>query len=173
MAYSLDPNEVKKVIDKKIKNKPYNRDQFMYYHLNRNHFNVGNEVTRLTQIADKRYKDNLGFEWLEVSVLKNFFHMPKGNWAGSLLGVAEPYSRKFLRDDNISGLGGEFEMIIRKDGKRIDALTHEGYQETYNFGKTRNASIHKLLDVDPHMENNQYTIKKNTGSVFIQFLNRE
>ena len=167
MPFALMPHIVKQLIDNKIKGRPVNHQQFLYYHLNRNQFNVGSEVTSLHRISDGIYLDNLGNEWRKESTLKNFFHMPKPNWAGSMLGISTPYSRKFLRDDNVSGLGGEFEMIIRYDGKRIDALTHEGYQETYNFGRTRNSSIHKLLDLDPHLENPNYTYKVNTGWVKI------
>lgn len=167
MNYSLNPIEVKKVIDARLKGKPYDNKQFMYYHLMRNVFNVKNEVNTLRYVRERIYVDNLGHYWEEQSVFKNFFHMPKGNWAGSLIGLSTPYSRKFLRDDNASGLDGEFEMIIRHDGKRIDALTQEDYQETYNFGRTRNASIHKLLDVDTHRENPNYLFKQNTGKVAI------
>jgi hypothetical protein len=105
--------------------------------------------------------------WEEVKSNKNFFHMPKLNWAGSIVGITTPYSRKFLLDDIASGLNGEFEMIIRRDGKRIDALTHEDYQETYNYGRTRNGREHKLLDVDPHLENSAYTLRQDMGKVEI------
>ena len=167
MSYTLDPGEVKKVIDNKLSGKPFDKEQFMYYHLHRNHFNVKSEVKSLKHIEGSKFRDNFGFIWEEQSMIKNFFHMPKGNWAGSVMGLSKPYSRKFLRDDTVSGIGGEFEMIIRFDGKRIDALTHGDYQETYNFGKTRNTSEHYALDVEPHRENPNYTFNKNTGSVMI------
>ena len=76
MQYSLNPIEVKKVIDAVAKGLPYDYNQFMYYHLNRNHFNVGNEVTSLTEMTGGRFLDNAGNAWTEVSTLKNFFHMP-------------------------------------------------------------------------------------------------
>jgi hypothetical protein len=84
-----------------------------------------------------------------------------------MAGVSTPYSRKFLRDDNVSGIGGEFEMIIRHDGKRVDALTQETYQETYNFGRTRNFMAHKTLDVDTHNANARYTFKQDMGKTII------
>ena len=93
--------------------------------------------------------------------------MPKGNWVCCNLGICTPYSRKFLLDDEISSIGGEFEMVIRHDGKRIDALTKKEYQETYNFGRTREFSKHKLLDVDPHSNNPNYSFKEDMGNVVI------
>lgn len=85
-----------------------------------------------------------------------------------MIRVSLPESRKFLRDDTASGLNGEFEMIIRSsDGKRVDALTHEEYQETYNFGRTRNTTIHKKLDVGTHRKNGKYTFKMDMGKVRI------
>lgn len=167
MNYSLEPREVKKLIDAKILGKNYDEKQFLFYHLNRNFFNVKNEVKTLKRIGEKRYIDNLHNVWEEQPVYKNFFHMPKSNWALSILGTQVPYSRKFLRDDNITGIGGEFEMIIRYDGKRIDALVNEGYQETYNFGRTRNFREHKLLDVDTHNKNDNYIFKMDMGKVLI------
>jgi hypothetical protein len=167
MPYSLDAKEVKKVIDAKLSGQPYDQTQFLFYHLYRNYFNVKDEVKTLKKIGEKSYKDNLGFVWAEVSTLKNYYHMPLSNWIGSMIGASTAYSRKFLRDDNITGIGGEFEMIIRNDGKRIDALTNEEFQETYNFGRTRNFSEHKKLDVDTHSENGKYTFKRDLGKVTI------
>ncbi|MFD2563975.1 hypothetical protein [Aquimarina rubra] len=166
MEYSLDPLEVKKVIDAKVNGKEYDEEQFIYYHLNRNLFNVKKEVTTLTHFMANKFRDNRGYLWEEASRFKNWFHTPKSRYFGSLIGM-QPYSRKFLRPDNETGIGGEFEMIIRHDGKRIDALTHEGYQETYNFGPTSNMSLHKLLDVDPHGPHPDYTVKIDTGRVTI------
>jgi len=166
MEYSLDPAEVKKIIDAKINEKEYNEEQFIYYHLNRNLFNVKKEVTTLTHLINNKFRDNKGNIWEEASRFKNWYHTPKSRYFGSIIGM-QPYSRKFLRPDNETGIGGEFEMIIRHDGKRIDALTHEGYQETYNFGRTSNASLHILLDVDPHGPNPDYTVKIDTGKVVI------
>ncbi|AXT51532.1 hypothetical protein D1818_12065 [Aquimarina sp. BL5] len=170
MEYSLAPSEVKKIIDAKVNGEEYDEEQFIYYHLNRNHFNVKKEVTTLTHLMSNRFRDNRGFIWEEAPRFKNWFHTPKPQYFGSLLGF-QPYSRKFLRPDNETGIGGEFEMIIRHDGKRIDALTHEGYQETYNFGPTSNSSLHILLDVDPHGPNPDYTVKIDAGRVTI--INRE
>ncbi|GAB3996090.1 hypothetical protein GCM10028807_37960 [Spirosoma daeguense] len=167
MFYSLDAREVKKVIDKVLAGKPYDEKQFMYYHLNRNYFNVQNEIKTLKKVDEGKYIDNLSHVWTEISTLKNYFHMPFGNWAGSTLGITTAYSRKFVRDDYISGLEGEFEMIIRQDGKRIDALVNAKYQETYNFGRTRLFTPHKKLDVDPHNKNPNYTIRRDTGIVLI------
>ncbi|GAA3509091.1 hypothetical protein GCM10022393_21570 [Aquimarina addita] len=166
MEYSLDPIEVKNVIDAKINGAEFDQDQFLFYHLNRNHFNVKQEITTLTHYMGNRFRDNRGYLWEEAARYKNWFHTPKSNYFGSLVGMT-PYSRKFLRADNETGIGGEFEMIIRQDGKRIDALTHEGYQETYNFGRTSDTSLHKLLDVDPHGPNPDYAIRINTGRVVI------
>ena len=165
--YALDGYTVNELIQRVLKGLDYDREQFMYYHLYRNHFNVKEEVTQLQSIGGGKYRDNFGHIWEEQSTLKNYFHMPTPNWIGSSLtfGLIKPYSRKFLRDDNDTGVGGEYEMIIRHDGKRIDALTHQGWQETYNFGRTRYFGPHKKLDVDPHNENPNYMIRVNTGSV--------
>ena len=167
-THSLLPNNVKTVIDAKIKGLPVDEQQFMFYHLNRNKFNVKNEVTSLKSIGGSRFRDNLGFVWEEQSTLKNYFHMPFGNYVGSNLGITKPYSRKFLRDDTVSGLEGEYEMIIRHDGKRVDGITSMEYQETYNFGRTRNFSQHKALDVNPHNENPNYILRQDMGWVNIQ-----
>jgi hypothetical protein len=165
MAYSLDPLEVKKVIDAYLNDKPHDNDQFWYYHLYRNYFNVKKEITTLTRKDKSSFVDNFGNVWTELSSFLNFYHMNKGNWLGSVIGVSTPESRKFLLDDNITGLNGQFEMIIRKDGKRIDALTHETYQETYNFGRT--SIIHAKLDVKTHEKSGAYTFKQDMGSVKI------
>jgi hypothetical protein len=167
MNYPLNPEEVKKVMDAKLTGRPYDEQQFLYYHLHRNYFNIKTEVTSLKPIDHKKYQDNLGNIWQEQPVFKTFFHMPKSNWFISLMGLSKPYSRKFIRDDTSTGLGGEFEMVIRSDGKRIDALVHESYQETYNFGRTRNYSAHKILDVDTHRKNTGYTFKMDMGYVTI------
>ncbi len=165
MSYPLDFTTVKTVIDAVLTGQSFNQAQFEFYHLNRNFFNVRTEVTTLTDIGNSQYEDNMGFVWTEQSTFKNFFHMDKGNWLGSLVGVSEPQSRKFLRDDP-SPLGGEFEMIIRtSDGKRIDAVTNVNYQETYNFGRTRMTGAHKRLDVDTHNANGAYVGQGNMGSV--------
>jgi len=166
MRYSLDKYDVRKVIDAVLNDKKYDAKQFMYYHLHRNYFNVKNEVKSLTLVKDNVYKDNLGNTWEELGTLKNWFHMPKKNWFRSILFGSTPYSRKFLRPDK-SPLGGEFEMIIRHDGKRIDALAHEVYQETYNFASASQFWNHKKLDVETHSENPHYTFKKDMGRVKI------
>lgn len=161
--YELNPDIVRSVILLKLQSQPYDQNQMMFYHLNRNHFNVKGEVSRLDSIGSSNFRDNFGHVWTELSTLKNFFHMPKGNYVMSLLGITTPYSRKFIRDDDVSGVFGEFEMIIRHDGKRVDGLTHLEYQETYNFGRTRNFSEHKALDVDTHNANSNYEIKADMG----------
>lgn len=166
MDYSLNRADVRRVIDALLQGRDYDADQFMYYHLNRNHFNVKDEVKTLTLVKDNVYKDNLGNQWTELGTMKNWFHMPKSNWLSSMVFGSVPYSRKFLRPDK-SILGGEFEMIIRHDGKRIDALTHADYQETYNFASASEFWNHKKLDVDTHSENPRYTFKKNMGKVKI------
>ena len=40
ITYTLNPSEVKQVIDAKLNDRPYNEKQFLYYHLNRNYFNI-------------------------------------------------------------------------------------------------------------------------------------
>ncbi|WP_405208388.1 hypothetical protein [Aquimarina sp. LLG6339-5] len=172
MEYSLDPLEVKKVIDAKVNGQEFDENQFIYYHLNRNLFNVKKEVTTLTHYMGNKFRDNKGYIWEEAPRFKNWYHTPKSSYFGSLIGM-KPYSRKFLRPDKETGIGGEFEMIIRHDGKRIDALTHEGYQETYNFGPTNNSKLHILLDVDPHGPHPDYTVKIDTGKVTIKDKKRE
>ncbi|MEM9837467.1 MAG: hypothetical protein AAF828_13250 [Bacteroidota bacterium] len=168
MAYSLRPEVVKKVLEEALNPKTYDHDRFMYYHLYRNYFNVGSEVTKLTRTAQGTFLDNQNNHWRELGLMGNAFHMPKMELAKSLLDDSrKPYSRKFLREDHTTGLGGEFEMIIRYDGKRIDAYTHEKYQETYNFGRTTNAGLHTIYDVTPHMWNSNYTFKKDNGWVTI------
>jgi hypothetical protein len=167
MIYSLIPRDVKKVIDSVLADRPYDKEQFLFYHLNRNHFNVKNEIRFLKHLSGKRYVDNFSRTWELQPDLKNFFHMPKGNWAGSMMGLTTPYSRKFLLDDTVSGLEGEFEIIVRYDGKRIDALTHEDYQETYNFARTRDGKSHRKLDVDPHTKNSKYALRQDMGKVLI------
>lgn len=167
MNYSLNPKDVKQVIDAVLKGLPFDKKQFMYYHLNRNYFNVKNNIKYLTHFRDNTYYDNFGQAWELQSNFKNFFHTPKFDWVGSMLGTNKPYSRKFLLDDTVTGVNGEFEMIIRHDGKRIDALTNETYQETYNFSRTRYASNHKKLDVDPHNENSSYTFRQDMGYVTV------
>ena len=113
-THSLLPNNVKTVIDAKIKGLPVDEQQFMFYHLNRNKFNVKNEVTSLKSIGGSRFRDNLGFVWEEQSI------------------------------------------------------TSMEYQETYNFGRTRNFSQHKALDVNPHNENPNYILRQDMGWVNIQ-----
>ena len=167
MRYNMNPKEVRKVIDKILNGDEFDKDKLMYYHLNRNEFNVKTEVKKLTHKDGNRFIDNLGHIWEEQGIIKNFFHMPKANYVGSILGLSKPYSRKFLRDDNASGLGGEFEMIIRHDGKRIDAITNPVFQETYNFGRTRNSREHYALDVATHRENANYTYWRDMGEVKI------
>jgi len=127
-TYSLDPTEVRKVIDLILAGKPYDKEQFRFYHYYRNHFNVKDEVTTLKKIKGRQYVDNNGNLWEKQ-------------------------------------LGGEHEMVIRYDGKRIDALTCEKYQETYNFGRTRNAFVHKRLDMDPHDKDTVYLVRQDTGHV--------
>ena len=165
--YDLNPEVVRAVILAKIQSQPYDENQMVFYHLHRNHFNVKGEVNRLESIGASNYRDNLGYVWTELSTLKNFFHMPKGNYVTSMLGITTPYSRKFIRDDDVSGLFGEYEMIVRHDGKRVDGLIHADYQETYNFGRTRNFTEHKALDVDTHYANSNYEIKQDMGWVQI------
>lgn len=164
-TYSLDPAEVRKVIELVLAGKPYDKEQFRFYHYYRNRFNVKDEVKTLKRIKGRQYVDNNGNLWERQLTLKNFFHMPPLNYFGSMLGLTKPYSVKYLRDDNESGVGGEYEMVIRHDGKRIDALTCEKYQETYNFGRTRNAFVHKRLDMDPHDKDTEYMVKQDAGHV--------
>ena len=101
MNYSLDPKDVKKVIDAKLNEKQYDENQFRYYHLHRNYFNLKNEIKTLKRTGEKKYLDNMGHTWDEQHVIKNFYHMPTSNWVASIFHITTPYSRKFLRDDNI------------------------------------------------------------------------
>jgi len=166
--YSFDSKEVKKIIDSYANGNMKVKDQFMFYHLNRNIFNVKDEITTLKYFALNHFKDNFNRTWLEVPTFMNKYHMPKEDYHLMSVGFKKPYSRKFLLNDNFSGIDGQFEMIIRYDGKRIDALTHEGYQETYNFGRTiRHPFLHNTLDIKPHFENPNYTFKQDMGSVKI------
>lgn len=165
--YSVNPVEVKKVLEARLNDKPYDKKQFLYYHLNRNYFNTRNEITSLKNIGGGQYLDNLGNIWQEQPAFKNYFHMPLFNWALNITFNSKGYSRKFLRDDNVSGIGGEFEIIVRNDGQRIDPYIHERYLETYNYGRTRDTHKHKILDVNAHRENNSYTFKKSMGKVNI------
>jgi hypothetical protein len=168
MDYSLDPVEVKKVIDLKLAGKEYNEEQFKFYHLHRNHFNIKNEITSLTAIGSDKFLDNKNNIWREEPTMKNLYHMSTWEWVKGM-GGAKKYSRKFLRDDN-SIIGGEFEIIVRYDSKRIDALTEPQYQETYNFGKTKglfDSTAHVKLDVDPHKNLKNYVSVGNTGFVKI------
>ena len=169
MLYSLEPKEVKKVITAYLNDKPYDEKQFLFYHLNRNYFNVKGEIKTLKKIVNNKFIDNLQFVWEEQPPLKNFSHMSKFNWAASAFGLAKPETRKFLRDDNVTGVDGEFEIIIRtKDGKRIDALTDESYQETYNYGRTRKTADHKKIDFYTHyLKGSNYSFKMDMGFVKI------
>lgn len=182
-VYSLQGAEVKRVIEAKLNwslqqfvpfgsGQPYDEDQWIYYHLNRNYFNVGSEIKTLTHVKGDEFKDNFGKIWKEVSSSKNKYHMPPADYARALMGDA-PYSRKFLQDDDSSdGPGGEFEMIIRHDGVRIGANINATYQETYNFGRTRNMRQHYVLDMAPHGVHSNYTYKSDLGSVTIIEENR-
>ncbi len=166
--YQFSADRIKIICDKEANDlTPWYSDEFMFYHLNRNHFNIKNEVTSLTRTSGSAFLDNLGNLWYETAAKKNFFHMPALNYIKSQAGLEKAYSRKFLRDDTVTGLGGEFEIIIRKDGKRIDALTSDDFQETYNFGRTRDAARHTRLDILPHALNADYVVKRNNGWVKI------
>lgn len=167
MSYSLLPQDIRQVLDAKLGGQPYDQAQLLYYHLNRNYFNVKSEVTTLRAIGQGRYIDNLNHIWNEAASWRNYYHMPLVSWIGSSLGISTPFSRKFLRDDNLSGLRGEFEMIIRHDGKRIDALVDPSYQETYNYGRTIDSSAHTALDVRTHNANPNYVSQGDMGKVTI------
>ena len=171
MDYSLNHLEVKRVIDLALNDdKVLNGPQFLYYHLNRNEFNVKDDITKLKGIGYSRYVDNKGRRWRELPTYFNKYHMPKEEYDKTKMpfNTLPKYSRKFVSDDDVSGIGGEFEMIIRTDGKRIDALTNAEYQETYNFARTLFHPInHDTLDVKPHFKNSNYAFKKNMGYVEI------
>ena len=162
----MDLKKIRSIIENVLITNEY-AVEFMYYHRNRNMFNVG-KIESLHHIGSNEFRDNFGNIWNEVNTLKNFFHMSKADYAKSLLsfGQIKPYSRKFLRDDN-GFLKGEFEMIIRQDGKRIDAITNSTYQETYNFGRTKNANEHYVLDVKPHRLDSKYEYMRDVSSVKI------
>lgn len=148
--YSLDPMEVKRVIELKLAGKEYDEEQFKFYHLNRNHFNVKNNVVALTAIGGDKFIDINGNIWEEQSAIKNLFHMTPDEM------VMPRKPRKFLRDDN-SLLGGEFEIVIRPDETRITGNVSCRLQETYNFGRTREIGKHKTLDVTPHFWDGLFT----------------
>ena len=164
MNYSLDPGEVKKFLDAIVTGKEYNMERFGFYHLNRNHFNVKNTVGFLKAVGDNKFKDKAGAIWEEQPFEKNTFHMPlydsiqrvgkKLPYIGGK--EKQPYSRKFLRDDP-SPLQGEFELVIRRDEKRIGGDLSCRMQETYNYGRTRDTGRHALLDVSPHFINGLIT----------------
>jgi len=168
MKYTRDEIEIRKVLDNKLNGKPFNEDQFLDYHLNRNEFNVQNTIITLTKnIFWGYYVDDCGKKWMELPTIMNKYHMPKENWEKSIMYLAKPDSRKFIRNDG-SKIGGQFEIIIQHDGKRIDANTDAKFQETYNFGRTiSHPWAHKILDIDPHFKNPNYTFKKDMGSVTI------
>ena len=109
--YPFQPNIVRQIMLDRLAGRPYDFQQFMYYHLYRNRFNVKGEIHQLRAIGQNRYRDNLGHTWEEQATWKNYFHMPFGNYVGSNLGLTTPYSRKFLRDDNETGVGGELSLI--------------------------------------------------------------
>lgn len=168
MNYPLEKVEVKRVIDLILAGKKYDKEQFKFYHLNRNYFNVKREITKLTAIGGDKFLDDETNTWRELPTFKNVYHMPKLQWVRGVLG-GKKYSRKFLRDDK-SILGGEFEIIVRYDKKRIDALTEPEYQETYNFGKTRglfDSPEHEKLDMEPHGDYKNYVSVGDMGSVTI------
>ena len=169
MAFTKDPVRDRALLDAVLANKEYDTNELMQLHLNRNEYNVG-RIAYLTHQNGDRFVDSAGRMWTELPTYKNWFHMPKTSYFASVLtgGLAKPYSRKFVSPDMSSGLRGEFEMIIRHDGKRIDAITHEGYQETYNFGPTDQFSAHKKLDVDTHNANDHYEFRRDMGSTEIR-----
>lgn len=188
-CYSLQPDEVKRIVEAKYqwetgsaswyefwagadnRVKPYKEDQWLYYHLHRNFFNVKSEIKTLKKIGNREYRDNLGRIWTEISTFKNLYHMPLSNYIGSQIPLvgSTPYSRKFLSpDDRSDGAGGEFEMIIRNDGRRITSDVNAEYQETYNYGRTNDGTNrHAILDVYSHQANPNYTYHAKNGSVTI------
>lgn len=142
--YTLDPVEVRKIMDLKSSGMKYNEEQFRYYHLNRNHFNVKNDIGFLRAIGNNKFIDIQKNIWEEQPVEKNLFHMT----FKEMLISEKP--RKFLRDDHTT-LGGEFEIVIRKNKIRITGDISCRLQETYNFGRTRDTAKHMALDVWPHV----------------------
>lgn len=168
MAYTGTIGEARKLLDDILANRPYDNELFMELHLSRNQYNIGT-VYSLHELANGTFRDNCGRIWTRVSSLKNKFHQPLGTWIGSSLGLATPYSYKFLSPDIESGLGGEYEMIIRvSDNKRLDAVAHMDWQETYNFGPTAQFWNHKKLDVDPHGVNPNYNFLAERGYTSVE-----
>ena len=188
--YPMDPKEVRRVINAKLNSvktatisllvpgkwiadgapipEKYSEEQFMYYHLRRNYFNIKDDIRTLTQRNEKEFIDDKGNVWTELPISQSLFHMPMKEAIKAKLGDGPPYSRKFIRDDNETGVGGEFELIVRQDGKRIDAPTSMEYQESYNFAHTRDSADHTILDVTPHFINKNYIFYRNMGNVQIK-----
>ena len=167
MAFTKDPEAHRALIDAVYSDEPYDADAWLELHLNRNEYNVGH-VPQLTHSFGRWWTDSAGRTWTEVPVFMNKYHMSDEDFRRAMnpLNGEEPYSRKFLARDHETGLEGEFEMIIRSsDRKRIDALTHEIYQETYNFGPTLSSPLrHAKLDIDPHTElGGDYAVRTDRG----------
>lgn len=179
--------EIKKLLDKVFllqdlkKLNPEELEHFNYYHRNRNKFNIKQDVVSLTKNCKDGniFIDIHGNRWKEAFLWQNKFHMPDHRYKKSRSEErfspffqnpdAVRYSRKFLRDDT-GDLEGEFELIIHETGERIDGgnLNRVDYQESYNYGRTRNVLRHLILDVNPHNKNNKYiALKKDMGSVII------
>ncbi len=123
--------------------------------MHRNYFNFKYELKTLTKTKGIwKYVDNAGKIWTELPTIGNKFHMPEEEYNfKTISGLKRPWSRKFLRDDNESGIGGEFELIIRHDNV---AITEGKYLATYNFGRTRDIRRHRILDVNPHTDDTFY-----------------
>jgi len=141
-----------------------NDEEFLYYHKNRNGFNVSGvnwlkaNLSNLTS-GQHRYTDNHGRVWIEERIgIK--YHVPAENWpSDAFRDVKNRYARKFLLMDNLPGWhGASSEMIIHQSGSRI---VRGPYMETYNYGVSGfmstfnpgwvgNVGPHKLFDVDPH-----------------------
>ena len=167
MAFVLDPAAHRELINAVWNDEEFDAAAWAELHLARNEYNV-KHVNRLTHTFGRWFTDERGRRWMEVPVRMNQYHMSPEDFAEATrwINPEPPYSRKFLANDHETGLGGQFEMIIRtEDNKRIDALTHEGFQETYNFGHTISSwRRHLALDVNPHKDiGGNYAVRHDRG----------
>lgn len=174
-------NRLKDASDEKVKTD----DEFMYYHKNRNFFNIRyhsnehdtNTFKTLEQIDKKTFRDDFDRKWIEETV-GIIYHRPfdtvgeKYNYARDLFRKrSERFCRKFVSvDEHIekAGYDGvcEFELIIHERKRMIGGP----FMETYNFGgsatlgllrsiHSTKLGLHGKYDVEPHFANNQYVTR--------------
>jgi len=169
-----DTVKIKLFLDDYMTSAEPNHEEFQYYHLNRNYFNYYTSLQMtLNQIGHSNQYQSEGHGiWTELAGHLNFFHMPLGHDVLSISGITKPWSRKFVRDDNDTGIGGEYELIVKNKALlNPDSEKYGKYQATYNFGRTANTSRHYKLDVEPHkwvLGSTQYVTHKHiTGEIII------